>query len=198
MKILFLDTETTGLDFEQSAIIQIGAILDDFDLKSSVKMNIKIRPHKGAVIEDGALKVNGTTREELGSPDRVEPSAAYKELMGVCGFPHRVQPKDRVFLCGYNILGFDIPMLYKLAHRSGDQYPHGKFHWPGVDIAPLASFYLGMKRMELPNFKLMTVAKALGIPVDEEEAHDALYDIEITRKMYYKLAKLMNGGVHIW
>lgn len=197
MKILFFDTETTGLDFEQSAIIQVGAILDDFDTKSTAKMNIKIKPHEGAVIEDGALKVNGTTREELESPDRVEPNVAYKELMSVCGFPHRVRPHNRVFLCGYNILGFDIPMLYKLAHRSGDEYPHGKFHWPGIDVAPLVSFYLGMKRMSLPNFRLMTVAKALGIPVNEEEAHDALYDVEITRKIYYKLSKYLNCGVHL-
>lgn len=196
MKLLFLDTETTGLDFDRSAVIQIGVILDDFDFKSTEKASIKIRPHEGALIEDTALQVNGVSREELESADRVEPRTAYEMVMSLCGFPRRVQPNDRVFLCGYNILGFDIPMFYKLAHRSGDQYPHGKFHWPGVDIAPLASFYLGMKRMDLPNFRLMTVAKAMGIKVDESKAHDALYDVEITRKMYYKLANLMGGGVH--
>lgn len=197
MKILFFDTETTGLDFERSAIIQFGAILDDFKLKLTTKLNIKIKPHEDALIEDAALEVNKTSREDLLSPDRVDHKAAYKEITDMCGFPRQVRPINRVFLCGYNILSFDIPMFYKMAHRSGDQYPHGKFHWPGIDIAPLAAFYLGKKRMDLPNFKLMTVAEALGIKIDLNEAHDALYDVEITRKMYYKLCKYMGCGVHI-
>jgi DNA polymerase III subunit epsilon len=31
---------------------------------------------------------------------------------------------------------------------------------------------------------LATVAKFLGIEVDEEQTHDALYDIEITKAIY--------------
>lgn len=40
------------------------------------------------------------------------------------------------------------------------------------------------ERASLVNFKLMTVAKYLGHDVEEDKLHDALYDIELTEKIY--------------
>lgn len=200
MKILFIDVETTGVDAEKCAITQIGAILDDFEREKSERLNLKVRPHADALIEEEALKITGITREDLESEDRLSPNEAYSNLMDMCQFPRRVYAEHRVFMCGYNILGFDQKFIYNMAHRAGDMYPHGKFHWPGIDVAPIASFYLGEKRRALKNFKLMTAAAALGINVEEMstkmnmDAHDAMFDIEVTRKMYYMLAKKMRGG----
>ena len=39
-------------------------------------------------------------------------------------------------------------------------------------------------RDKLPNFKLATVAKHIGISVDESRLHDSEYDIELTRKLW--------------
>jgi len=36
----------------------------------------------------------------------------------------------------------------------------------------------------MPNFKLVTVAPELGIEMDVEKAHGALYDITKTREMF--------------
>lgn len=36
----------------------------------------------------------------------------------------------------------------------------------------------------MENFKLATVAKFMGINVDEEALHDAFYDIYLTREIY--------------
>jgi len=44
----------------------------------------------------------------------------------------------------------------------------------------LATPYLSLDRPTMPDFKLMTVAKYCGIPVDEQRLHDAEYDIYLT------------------
>lgn len=41
----------------------------------------------------------------------------------------------------------------------------------------------------MPNFQLPTVAKELGIEIDENRTHNALYDISITVKIYDELRK---------
>jgi DNA polymerase III epsilon subunit-like protein len=43
----------------------------------------------------------------------------------------------------------------------------------------------------MQDFKLMTVASYLGIDVDGQ-AHDALFDVRVTRDLYYAL---LDGGV---
>lgn len=36
----------------------------------------------------------------------------------------------------------------------------------------------------MENFKLMTIAKHVGIEVDENKLHDAEYDIDLTYKIF--------------
>ncbi len=56
---------------------------------------------------------------------------------------------------------------------------------PGVST--FAAFGLMRRRSSLNNFKLATVAKVLGLEFDEASMHDALYDIELTRELFYLL-----------
>lgn len=51
----------------------------------------------------------------------------------------------------------------------------------------LATPFLAEARSQMPNFKQGTVAKYLGIPVDDTKLHDALYDIEICKAIYDKV-----------
>ncbi len=51
----------------------------------------------------------------------------------------------------------------------------------------LATPYLASKRAEMENFKQGTVAKFMGIEVDDNRLHDAMYDIEICMKIYKKI-----------
>ena len=48
----------------------------------------------------------------------------------------------------------------------------------------LATPYLAAKRGQMENFKQGTVAATLGIQVDENKLHDALYDIQLCRAIY--------------
>jgi hypothetical protein len=51
----------------------------------------------------------------------------------------------------------------------------------------LATQYLQNKRIEMPNFKLVSVASAMGLDVDVSKAHDGLYDIELTYQIYKRI-----------
>ena len=42
-------------------------------------------------------------------------------------------------------------------------------------------------RYEFKNFKLITVAKAAGIEIDPNKLHDAMYDVNITKELFYLL-----------
>ena len=190
---LFYDLETTGTDFEKSAVVQIGAILDkDGDILRS--LNLKIKPHPGANIDQGALDAIGMTIEDLmEDPERLDHLKAYREFVKFCGFipGARILPSHRIHRAGYNILAFDNPMLSALGAKAGDNYTFAKFHWPGIDVASIACAVLRKERRLMKDFKLMTVAKQLGIST-EGQAHDALFDVGVTRAMYYKILEKDN------
>ena len=48
----------------------------------------------------------------------------------------------------------------------------------------LAAEHLKEARSGMPNFKLGTVARTLGIEVDQTRLHDAIYDTELTYQIY--------------
>jgi DNA polymerase III epsilon subunit-like protein len=70
MKILFLDTETSGLDPKNSQIIEIAGVLVDFD---EISLEIKIESHFESLVayrgvgrlDDKITRLTGITHEEL-------------------------------------------------------------------------------------------------------------------------------------
>lgn len=51
----------------------------------------------------------------------------------------------------------------------------------------LATLALADKRAKLQNFKLATVAEAMGVKVEEADLHDAMYDIYLTKEIFDKI-----------
>ena len=188
MKTVFYDLETTGIDFERSAVIQIGAILD-VDGEEVDRIDIKIRPHEGANIDTKALAVTGLSIEDLMEDgSRLSPQQGYWAFMKFLGFrpSQRVGIPDRIHRAGYNILAFDNRFLDNLGARAGDNYTFAKFHWPGIDVATLACASLRKNRRCMKDFKLMSVAEIFGVNTDGQ-AHDALFDVHVTRGLYYEI-----------
>ena len=92
--------------------------------------------------------------------------------------------KDKFFLVGYNNAAFDNPFLRGFFLQNGDQY-FGSWFWSNtIDVMVLASAYLATRRPDMENFKLSTVAKTLGVNVDDESLHNALYDIRLTKAVF--------------
>src|SRR5687767_3506938 len=81
IKKVYADEETTGTDPMRHGLIQIA--MRNYRDREPVDepLVLKIQPFKTDIIEDTALEVNGVTREELFSSDRMEPKEAYQEIM---------------------------------------------------------------------------------------------------------------------
>ena len=190
VKICWIDVETTGTYHWKHSVIQIAGIIE---INGGIvrEFNFDIRPHPLALIEDSALKVTGKTKKEIMQyPDQV----FIKNNLNVV-LKEYVDPFDKMdkyFFAGYNS-HFDNNFMRAFYKQTGDNF-FGSMFWSGsIDVMVLALDYLKEKRPTMANFQLMEVAKTLGIDINKGKAHDALYDIRITRQIYYQLKKIQNG-----
>ncbi len=182
-KILFFDLETTGVDSKKNGIHQIsgmlqvdGCILEEF--------NIKFKPDENLVIEPDALAVSNLTIADLETRELSENDAYGKFIKIIANHCDKYNKKDKIYLCGYNNAAFDNQFLREFFLRQGDNY-FGSWFWSNsLDVMVFASMLLSRKRAEMENFKLKTVAKAVGIEVDEAQLHDALYDVKLTKQIF--------------
>lgn len=91
---------------------------------------------------------------------------------------------DKFFLVGYNNASFDNQFLRAWFGHNGDKY-FGSWFWANsIDVMVIATPYLADRRSQMVNFKQGTVAKTLGITVEDDKLHDALYDIDICKAIY--------------
>lgn len=182
MKLLFFDLETTGTNPGKNGIHQIsGEIV--IDGVSMEQFDFHVQPNPKAIIEEEALKVAGVTREQvLAYPPMQQ---VYSEFVAMLEkYVDKYNKKDKFFLVGYNNAAFDNPFLRGFFLQNGDQY-FGSWFWANtIDVMVLASAYLATRRPDMENFKLSTVAKTLGVDVESESLHNALYDIRLTKAVF--------------
>lgn len=185
-KILFYDLETTGTMFWKNGIHQLSGILEiDGEVKES--FNFKMQPNPNAVIEDSALKVANVTREDLSGYELTMITGYQKFIQMLSKYVDKFDKKDKIFLCGFRNTGFDDPFLNAFFKQNGDDYFFSWFWGNSLDVNVLATQKFKDIRSTLKDFKLSTVAKIVGIEVDDTRLHDALYDVELTRLIYYKV-----------
>lgn len=87
-------------------------------------------------------------------------------------------------MVGYNNAAFDNQFLRGFFLQNNDKF-FGSWFWANsMDVMVLATVYLANKRTEMENFKLSTVAETLGVQVDGDSLHNAMYDIELTKAVF--------------
>lgn len=185
MKIMAYDVETTGTNPGQYGIHQIAGIIL-IDGKEKERFEIKLRPNPKAKIDPEALKAANVTEEQIMAYPPME--EGYRELIKILGrYVDKFNKQDKFFLLGYNNAGFDDNFLRGLFLQNGDQY-FGSWFWADpMDVRVLAIRQLAPVRHLMENFKLMTVARQVGIEVDESRLHDAVYDVELTYEIFKRL-----------
>ena len=186
-KIIYLDTETTGLDAKLCDIWQIGAIIENYG-EVVDKQNFFMAPHKKARIEVGALKLQNMTEKDLYAlPDRDKQFKAFKKLLNSYVSPYTQE--DKFLIIGYNVQ-FDIQFLRQFWLSFGDKYFNSYFLVPAMDVMGLAGLYSVKYNIPFPNFKLQTVCDFFGVQID---AHDAMSDISATRALYQILIQTIKN-----
>lgn len=180
-KRFYIDTETTGFSHSKNGIVQIGGIIDIAgEIMETV--DIKVRPFDDDEIRDEALKIQGRTLEEVQSYQ--SPADAYYELESIMTkYVDRFDSSDKFHFIAYNS-PFDNGMMRGWFKKLDDPYFGSWFHNPDICVMRIAGDFLSDKRPFMENFKLMTVAKEVGIEIEEDEAHDAVYDAVITRLIH--------------
>jgi DNA polymerase-3 subunit epsilon len=182
MKLLFFDLETTGVNPGKNGIHQIsGEIVIDGNTKET--FDFKVQPNPKCIIEQEALDVAGVTKEQINAyPPMIDVYFKFTQMLA--RYIDKFNKTDKFFLAGYNNASFDNQFLRGFFLQNGDNY-FGSWFWSNsIDVMVLASQYLMEQRPKMENFKLATVAKELGINIDETKLHDAQYDISLTKAIY--------------
>jgi|688.fasta_scaffold91793_1 DNA polymerase III alpha subunit (gram-positive type) len=176
MKLLVLDTETTGLDMTRHEIIQIGFLLMEFDGDQKFELisesEIKIRPLHLETAEPAALAVNGFTA--YGWKDTKPINEHFEEIK------QKIENAD--LMLGQNLV-FDLRFI-KQAYENLNAVPPAFPQY--IDTKWMATQLL--KEGKLKSTSMDKMCKHFNIKI-EGKAHTALVDCKRTLEVYKLLAK---------
>lgn len=204
-KLLFIDVETTGTDPERHGLTQISGCVQLGDTVEET-FDWYVRPYPQDVIEDEALAVTGIDRRQFlppGHPDHLavtgqdflDPGVVYTRMVEMLGrYVDKFNKTDKFQFVGYNAHSFDMPFVRKFWEKNSDRFFGSWFWYPCLDVMLVWAQILQLKRPELTNFKLATVARHSGIKVDDDRLHDSQYDIELTRELWLRASKIVARG----
>lgn len=183
MKVLWIDTETTGLS-ENAAPIQISGVIE---INGEVKeeFDIFLKPFKGADIEQEALNIHGLSLEKIETFQ--DTKEGYKKLLEIFDrYIDKYDKMDKFIVAGYNV-EFDLKKIRRLAQAMGDKYINSYLGSKKIDpLDMIVPFQVAKKIPKLANNKLESWCSYFNISL---KAHNSLEDIKATRELFYKLMK---------
>lgn len=183
MKLIWLDTETTGLNKERCDIIQIAGIIV-IDGEEKERFNFHCQPINYETIEQEAMDKTGMTVEKLKTfPTPQETYKQFKDIL--CKYIDPYNKEDKFFVAGHNVK-FDLEFIQSFFEKMGDKYCMSFFRHFTVDLMAFVTILHTAGLINVTSWKLEDVAKYLGIP-DDPNLHDASVDIDLTRRCFCKL-----------
>ena len=187
-KLIYIDTETTGLDPKKAVIHQLAGIIE-IDGTVKEEFDFRIKPYSDdPEINDKALEVSGVTREDIAQYEgSLESFYKFKSLLKEYVDPFN--KNDKFIVVGYNCHAFDMQFLREFWRIHNDKYFGSFFHQLPIDVLLLIS-YLNQNRIKVKSFKLIDM---VAYYLDKEfPAHDALEDIKVTRHLYKCIDAILN------
>jgi DNA polymerase-3 subunit epsilon len=209
-KILWLDSETTGIDPVQNDIVQIAGIVE-IDGAVEDEFEFKCRPWNPANINPSALETNKFTKDEIMT--WAPPLEVKKKLFDIFGkYIDKFNREDK-FLVGGHCVKFDIDFLNEFIKKSGDRYGSGSWlSWQPFDTMYLAVILKRLGIINPVNFKLESLYQLFNFPQYDPKNisvtigdvpvkgffkqpvfHDALADIRATREVGNRMLNMLKG-----
>jgi DNA polymerase III alpha subunit (gram-positive type) len=184
-KILYFDTETTGLDPVKNDIHQLGALLE-IDNVIVREFNEFCRPINPKEITASALKVTEKTAEQLLAYQ--DPAIFLQKFMTFLGEYSNGQ-ESKITLVGQNTQ-FDKSFLEKFFFKMGysKKVFDSIFDYKVVDLQSMAHQLRQKGYIPLPSLKLEEMSKFFH--VIPERFHDALADIKCTHAIFKEIEKI--------
>jgi len=156
MKITFFDTETTGTDVAKDRIIQISLIKTQ-GISKIIEKKKMLFNNCGVNIHQKAFEAHGISEESIKD---LAPFSSYSK--GIYEFI-----SDTDYIAGYNIKGFDIPILHEEFSRSG-------INWTPKPSIDCCNIFKNKEKRNLEAALMFYCGKIL------EGAHDAENDVIAT------------------
>ena len=180
VKLIYIDVETTGIAFPQSGLIQLAGAIE-IEGEKPQTFQYRIQPFPNDIIDEEALSINGITREAMA--EYPSPRTVYNKFINLLEkYVDRYDRADKFHFIGYNAI-FDSNHLRAWFEKNNDKYFGSWFYFPPIDVMGMAAVHLMTRWAGMKDFKLLTVAKELGLKVDEEKMQDARYDVGLTQEM---------------
>ena len=176
-----VDVETGGFNCKTDALLEIAAVLlridSDGRLVRSETYRYHVIPFEGANLEPASLAVNGIDPDHPLRPAIAEKDALMKTFREVRRAV-REAGCTRAILVGHNA-SFDLGFVNEAVLRSGIK--RNPFHpFSSFDTATLCGVAYGQT-------VLSRAVKAAGLMWEEESAHSAAYDAEITADVFCEI-----------
>lgn len=186
MKILFIDTETGGLNAKKSALIQLSGIVRT-DKKDVEQFNFFIKPPKDLEISEEALAVQGRKLEDLENFDDEE--VVFEKFLKLLNrYINPYDKDDKFVVAGYNV-GFDVRFLEEFFTRHNNKFLYSYIGRRNLDPLDYILFLQMCGKLPyLENNKLGTWCEYFSIPLD---AHDSFNDIVATKKLIFETVKII-------
>jgi len=178
---IVIDIETAGFNPKKNAILEIAAIIVEFNSQSELEITERhsahVIPFKNAELDESALKFNGIDPHH---PFRlaIEEAEALHKLFKPIKDAVKRNHCTRAILVGHNP-AFDIGFLNAAIHRT--QIKRSPFHpFSTFDTATLGG-------LVYQQTVLSKIVQAAGMEWDNEQAHSALYDAEKTAEVFCRI-----------
>jgi DNA polymerase III epsilon subunit-like protein len=176
MKILVLDTETTGLNILKHEVIQIGflniELEDDNTYKILSKEQINIKPKRLELAEKRALEINGFSKKKWRGSKEFQ---VHAEKI-------RQEIESAKYLLGQNLI-FDLRFIKQEFENAGLKPPKFPKY---IDTKNMAAPLLREGKLKSASMDKMCEHFQIKF---EGEAHTALTDCERTLSVWSKLVE---------
>ena len=176
-----VDVETGGFNAETDALLEIAAVFVEYhgdgELRRGETLRFHVKPFEGANMEPASLAVNGIDPDHPLRPAIDERDALQRVFRDV---RRQIRENDcsRAVLVGHNA-SFDLGFLNKAVERTAIK--RNPFHpFSCFDTATLCGVAFGQT-------VLSRAVKAAGFAWDEEAAHSAAYDAEVTADLFCEI-----------
>ncbi len=183
-KILWIDTETTGLDPTLHSLIEIGAIVDIDGIEKET-IRIYTKPHPDFEIDDNALAINKITRTQIKNfPEMLNAKNDFCKILSK--YVDKFDKNDKFTVAGQNIK-FDIDFLYHFFTRLNDNYLGSYIDFKNrIELYELTNALRTLGFIKSEKVSISSLCKEFNIKIN---AHEALSDISATREIYYTIIK---------
>ena len=183
MNILFIDTETTGLDNQKHGIIEIALEFHVNGDKISEKC-IKFYDRE-SIVDLSALKFNKVKYSDL-----VNLQDSKDAMIELIDYILKLKTDRETVVCGHNV-AFDLGMIKSLLSRHNIEGWDSVVSYRVLDTCTIARFLIqaGIIEAEFGSkgAGLSNVANALGVSFKDLTLHTAADDTKLCAAVYYAM-----------